>query len=91
VISQLDGKQPAAAAEWLVGMQSSYPQMGQVISAFQAAPDDRILVLLDDLSTRNPDFRGMVAWLRQRPEWTIQTIQALRRLATEAPKVGHGL
>ncbi len=93
VIGQLNGKSPDEAARWLSTL--PYSQAAELINAFRQVPDDQILVLLSDLAGKYPDFRGLVEWLRQRPEWLVQTIQALRRLSDrdeEAPKaVGHGL
>ena len=90
VISQLDGKQPDDAAQWLSTL--PYPQATELISALQKTPNDQILAFLSELASKYPDFRGLVEWLRQRPDWTVQTIGALRRLASpETAQTGHGL
>lgn len=90
VIGQLDGKQPQDAAQWLTSL--PYPQATELIKAFRETEDGQILVMLSELASKYPDFRGLVEWLRQRPQWTVETIQALRRLGpAPVQQAAHGL
>ncbi len=88
VITQLNGKQPEDAAQWLESL--PYPQATELIKAFRETDDGQILVMLSELAAKYPDFRGLVEWLRQRPQWTISVVRELKNGAP-VKESGHGL
>ncbi len=79
VIGQLQSKSPEQAAAWLRAQ--PYPQAQQLVQMLRTTPDDQIPVLLGQITSYVPDLAGVVDWLRQRPEWLMDTVRVLRTAA----------
>lgn len=79
VISQLDGRSPEQAATWLLSQ--NHPQAKALVEALCRTPDDRLPELLNTISQQAPDFAGLIAWLRGRQSWLVDTVRAVRRQA----------
>lgn len=88
VISQLDGKSPEEAAEWL--MSQAHPQAQEFVKRLIATPNDQLFILLDAVRQNVPDLAALVAWLRQRPDWLVATVQAIRRASAKNPEATSG-
>jgi hypothetical protein len=75
---QLEDKAPDEAAQWLLAQ--THPAAKQIVQTFCEAPDDNLPQLLSEFSEQAPDFAGLIAWLRTRQPWLVQTVRALRKL-----------
>lgn len=77
VIANLERRNPEEAADWLL----SQPYAKTLTDALSQTADDDLLVLLDSIASRYPDLGGLVSWLRQRPDWLVATVRAVRNKA----------
>lgn len=81
IISQLENKSPAEAARWLLGAAARFPQAQGIVERLRSTGDEELLALLGELARERPEAAGLVAWLRSRPGWLVETIKAIRELA----------
>lgn len=79
---QLEDKTPEEAAKWLLAQ--THPTAKDIARAFCDCENTGIPQLLDDLAQQAPDFAGLIAWLKSRDEWLLETVRHLRRLSPAA-------
>ncbi|MHB1132998.1 MAG: hypothetical protein ACYC4L_11475 [Chloroflexota bacterium] len=75
----LENKDPEAAARWILGQKRD--EARQLVRVACAITDEQVPAALAQFEQQYPDLALLVQWLRSRPEWTLQTIRALRTLA----------
>ena len=80
--AQLETKTPEEAAKWFLAQ--THPTAKDIVRAFCDSSDAGIPQLLDDLAQQAPDFAGLIAWLKSRDEWLLETVRHLRRLSPAA-------
>lgn len=80
--AQLETKTPEEAAKWFLAQ--THPTARDIVRAFCDSEDAGIPQLLDDLARQAPDFAGLIAWLKSREEWLLETVKHLRRLSPAA-------
>ena len=83
-INQLNGKTPAEAASLLAKIH--HPDALALVGDLCETPDRDLPVLLFQLTQTKPQFQGLVEWLRQRPDWLIQTVWELRQISGFSPR-----
>lgn len=78
-VNRLKSMSPREAAEWLTSL--NQPQVQQVIDVICHTPDEQLMDMLAQIGQQHPDYAALVAELRQRPEWLVQTIRELRQIS----------
>ncbi len=78
-IGALQDKTPAAAAKWLAEL--AFPGVSEILDLLCQSPDEEAPAVLDALATNNPDFTGLMEWIKARdPRWTAGVLKELRRI-----------
>lgn len=79
VRASLESKNPDQAARWL--MSQNRPEAQQLIRMLCTITDEQIPAALAELERQQPSAASLVQWLRSRPQWTLDTVHAIRALA----------
>ena len=95
IIDTLSGLSPVDAAGQILRFGPIFG-LGWLIDSLVVTPDGQRSALFDALDQQQPQGRPLVAWLRGRPEWTAETIAAMRKrrgmgetVATPAGQIGY--
>lgn len=83
LISQIDGKTPGDAAEWLVKQER--PEARELVSRLCSTPDALHMALLDQVASEAPDVAGFIAWVKARPDVLAAVVQELRIRTQQFP------
>lgn len=89
--ASLENKDPEQAARWLLSQNRE--EARQLVRMLCTMEDEQLAAALNQVEQKYPDLAALVQWLRSRPQWTLDTVHAVRRLApsTEQKVTSMGL
>lgn len=83
LVGVLKDMTPEQAAAWFVSQQHEGIQ--QIVQQLCQTPDEQLPAFLAHHQTATPALAGFVVWLRQRPDWFVATVHAIRQQVGQQP------